>query len=54
MQTKTSYNKHGIFSDRKISVSQAMKILKNSGIGTNEEQIKSDPEFPLPVCKNRE
>jgi site-specific DNA recombinase len=40
MQPKTSYNKDGIFSEQKISVDQAMKILRNSSIETNEEQIK--------------
>jgi hypothetical protein len=35
-----AYNKHGIFSDRKISVDQARKILRNSSIETNEVQTK--------------
>ncbi|TWF39586.1 hypothetical protein FHW36_10523 [Chitinophaga polysaccharea] len=39
MQPKT-YNKHGIFSDQKISVDQAMKTLRNKVLKQMKPKLK--------------
>lgn len=48
---RISYIKPGIFSDRKVSVDQAMNILRNNGIETNEEQAKAILDFLYLLAK---
>lgn len=40
-----------VFSDRKISIAQAMKILKKNGINTNEKQTKEILDFLFLLAK---
>ena len=46
-----SHNKLGTFSDRKVSIIQAMKILKKNGIETNEEQAEEILNFLYLLAK---
>lgn len=46
-----SNNKSRIYSDRKVSINQAMKILRKNGIETNEEQTKEILDFLYLLAK---
>ncbi|TJZ53681.1 PTS sugar transporter subunit IIBC [Sphingobacterium olei] len=40
-----------VFSDRKVSIVQAIKILKKNGIETNEKQVKEILDFLYLLAK---
>ncbi|MCJ8208553.1 hypothetical protein MUY27_02455 [Mucilaginibacter sp. RS28] len=42
---QVSYNKPAIFSDRKVSIELAMKVLKNNGINANADEAKVILDF---------
>lgn len=48
---KIPFKKCGTFSERKVSVDQAMKILRNNGIETNKEQAKEILDFLYLLAK---
>ncbi len=48
---QVSYNKPGAFSDRKVSVDRAIKILSNNGIDVNEKQVKVILDFLYLLAK---
>lgn len=48
---RITYKKPGIFTDRKVTIDQAMKILRNNGIETNEEQAKEILDFLYLLAK---
>ncbi|PUZ25493.1 hypothetical protein DCC81_14505 [Chitinophaga parva] len=42
---QASHKKTGIFSDRKVSTDQAIKVLRKNGIDANEKQAKVILDF---------
>ena len=46
-----SNNKPRFFSDRKVSIDQAIKVLRKNGIETTEEQAKDILDFCICLLK---